>query len=109
MSAVYLPDHVGDGEVWVAAIFQHHERRSYYLSSASPGKDPNSRAPGGAQSVKRQTLGFGSGHDLTTHGLGLHVGICTDNTEPAWESLSLSLFPSPAPSVSQKNKRSLKT
>ena len=37
-----------------------------------------------AQSVKCRTLDFGLGHDLTVHGM-----------EPAWDSLSLSLYPFP--------------
>ena len=31
-----------------------------------------------AQSVKRPTLDLGSGHDLTVHEIGPHVGLCTD-------------------------------
>ena len=46
-----------------------------------------------AQSVKRLTLDFGSDHDLTVHEFKPHVGLCTDNTEPAWDSLSLCLSP----------------
>ena len=37
----------------------------------------------GAQLVKHPTLDFGSGHDLTVHGIELHVGLCDDSTEPA--------------------------
>ena len=40
-----------------------------------------------AQSVKRLTLDFGSGHNLTGHGIEPRVS-CTDSTEPAWGSLS---------------------
>ena len=29
-----------------------------------------------------------------------HVGLCADSTEPAWNSLSLSLFPSPTHALS---------
>ena len=36
-----------------------------------------------AQSVKRLTLGFGLGHDLT------FVGLCAGSVAPAWDSLSL--------------------
>ena len=42
------------------------------------------------QSVKRPTLGFSSGHDLRVHYFEPRVGLCTDGTEPAWDSLSLS-------------------
>ena len=49
-----------------------------------------------AQSVKHLTLDFGSGHDLTVREMKTHVGLCTDSTEPAWDSL----FPSfSAPSL----------
>ena len=46
-----------------------------------------------AQLVKRLMLGFGSGHDLTVHEFEPRVGLCTDNTEAAWDSLSLSAPP----------------
>ena len=42
-----------------------------------------------AQSVKGQTLGFSSGHDLVVCEFELHVGLCADSLEPAWDSLSL--------------------
>ena len=43
-----------------------------------------------AQSVKHQTLGFGSGHDLTGHEIEPQIGLSTDSAvEPAWDSLSL--------------------
>ena len=45
----------------------------------------------GAQSVKRLTLGFGSGHDLTVCGFEPRVGLCADSSEPAWDCLPLSL------------------
>ena len=35
-----------------------------------------------AQSVKRLTLGFSSGHDLTVHGFEPYVGLSTDSAEP---------------------------
>ena len=42
-----------------------------------------------AQSVKRQTLHFGLGHDLTVCELVWEfVGLCTASAEPAWDSLS---------------------
>ena len=42
-------------------------------------------------SVKRPTLGFGSGHDLTARGFEPRIGLCAGGVEPAWDSLSLSL------------------
>ena len=44
-----------------------------------------------AQSVKRPTLGFGSGRDLTVCEVESRIGLCTDSMEPAWDSLSPSL------------------
>ena len=52
-----------------------------------------------APSVKGLTLGFGSGRDLTVCEFEPHVGLCTDRAEPAWDSLSLSLCPSPVHAV----------
>ena len=53
-----------------------------------------------AQSVKRPTLGFGSGRDLAVREIEPHVGLCSDGVEPAWDSLSHILCPSPTCSVS---------
>ena len=58
------------------------------------------RGSWGARLVKHLTLDFGSGHDLTVCEMELHIELCTDSTEPAWDSLSLSLCPSPARSLS---------
>ena len=41
--------------------------------------------------VKCLTLDFGSGYDLTVRGIEPCVRLCTDNMEPAWDSLSPSL------------------
>ena len=57
-----------------------------------------------AQRVKRPTLDFGSGHDLTVHRIQPSVRLHADNTEPAWDSLSPSLFPYSALSFSKINK-----
>ena len=57
------------------------------------------------QSVKRPTLGFSSGHDLRVRYFEPRVGLCTDGTEPAWDSLSPSLSaPSPTHTLALKNK-----
>ena len=40
----------------------------------------------GAQSVKHPTLDFSSGYGLTVCESGLHVRLCTDSMEPAWDS-----------------------
>ena len=59
-----------------------------------------------AQSVKRQTLDFGSDHDLTFHEMETHAGLCVDSAEHAWDSLSPSLDIPPLHvcSLSLKNK-----
>ena len=44
-----------------------------------------------AQSVKRPTLGFGSGHDLVVRGFEPWIGLCADSAEPAGDSLCPSL------------------
>ena len=48
------------------------------------------------QSVKRQTLDFGSGHDLTVHEFEFRIGLYANNTEPAWDSLSPFTLPLPS-------------
>ena len=57
------------------------------------------RGSGVARSVKRRTLDFGSGHDLTVLWVSAPSwALCNDGVEPAWDSpspLSLSLCPSP--------------
>ena len=47
-----------------------------------------------AQSVKPPILGFSSGHDLTVRESEPHIGLHSDSTEPAWDSLSPSLHAS---------------
>ena len=44
-----------------------------------------------AQSVKRPTLDFGSGHDLTVGEFKPHIGLCVDGVGPGGESFSLPL------------------
>ena len=44
-----------------------------------------------AQSVKRWTPGFDSGHDLTVWEFKPHVGLRVAGAEPAWDPLSLQL------------------
>ena len=64
-------------------------------SEITGSEDKTIGVPGGVvHSVKRPTLDFGSGHDLTVREFEPHVRLCTDSEEPAWDSLSLSLWPS---------------
>ena len=58
------------------------------------------------QSVEPPALAFSSGHDLMVRGFEPHVWLCadgTEGTEPAWNSLSLSL-PLIVCALSLKNK-----
>ena len=55
-----------------------------------------------AQLVKRLTLGFGSGHNLTVREFKPCVGLCADSSEPAWDSLSPLLSARLSLSLSQK-------
>ena len=66
-----------------------------WLPYARPMEKSSSGAPGRTRSVKRPTLGFGSGHDLTVRGVEPHTGLCADSVEPAWDSLSLSVSAPP--------------
>ena len=64
-----------------------------------------------ARSVKRPTLGFGSGHDVTVHEFGPRIRPCAGSMEPAWDCLSPTLSASPparAVSVSLKQINTLK-
>ena len=51
-----------------------------------------------AQPVKRPTLDFSSGHDLMVCEIKPHIGLCADNAEPTWDSVSPSLSPPALPS-----------
>ena len=53
-----------------------------------------------ARSVKCLTLDFSSGHDLTILEFEPQVGLCTNSPQPAWDSVSPSLCPSPAGTLS---------
>ena len=44
-----------------------------------------------AQSVKRLTPGFSSGHDLILHEFEPCIGLCASSMNPAWTSLSICL------------------
>ena len=48
-----------------------------------------------APSVKRLTLDFGSGRDLTFSGVESRVGLWAGSTAPAWDSLFSSLSAAP--------------
>ena len=47
-----------------------------------------------AQSVKKPTLDFSSGHNLV-HGIKSHIRLCADSVESDWDSLSPSLSAPP--------------
>ena len=46
-------------------------------------RENSNGVPGGAQSVKRRNLGFGSGHDLVARGFEPRVGLASVSVEPA--------------------------
>ena len=52
-----------------------------------------------AQSVKRPTLGVGSGHDLTVREFEPRTWLWTGSREPAWDSPSPSLSAPPLPAL----------
>ena len=52
-------------------------------------------ASGWLSQLKCLTLDFGSGHDLTVRVLEPRIGLHADNVELVWDSVSLSLCPSP--------------
>ena len=54
-----------------------------------------------AQSVKRLSLDFGSGYDLTAYEFKSYIGLCADSVEPAWGSLSPSLSAPPLLSLNK--------
>ena len=82
------------------------------ISNPAPDRDAvgktiiNVSMQGGwvAQLVKRQTLDFSSDHNLAVCGIqplvGPQVELCAVSLEPAWDSFSPPLFPSPALSLS---------
>ena len=61
-----------------------------------PFKKQETRGTWVAQSIKRQALDFGSGHDLLVPGFELHIGLCAGDVGPAQNSLSLLLSVPPA-------------
>ena len=54
-----------------------------------------------AQPVKHPTLAFGSGHYLMVHEFEPYMGLCADSVEPAWDSVSPSLYAPPLLSLSK--------
>ena len=61
------------------------------LQFGSPLKKQNNWDAWVAPSIKHPTLDFGSDHDLMVCGIELHVRLCADSVELAWDSLSPSL------------------
>ena len=73
------------------------EQKDSELSKTSDLKKKKTKTWGTwvAQSVKHLTLDFGSGRDLKVHGIKSQGRFNTDNTGPAWDSLSPSLSAPP--------------
>ena len=53
-------------------------------------------------------LNFSSGHDLEVCGFESCIGLHDGSAEPAWDSLSLTLCPSPALSLSLSKVKNIK-
>ena len=86
-----------------------HAERS--LTTKFTGLTENSlfRGTWVAQSVKHLTLDFSSGQELVVYEFKPQIGLPDNGVEPAWDSLSPCLYPSPALfslslSLSQNNK-----
>ena len=56
--------------------------------------------PGWLSRLSVRLLIFGSGHDLTVHGIKPRIGLCADSAEPARDSLFPSLSAPPLLSLS---------
>ena len=63
---------------------------SHFKNRCSTSHCKNSRGAWVAHLVKRPTLGFGSGRDLTVREFEPRIRLCADSTGSAWDSLSLS-------------------
>ena len=74
---------------WEFLHFQPTESQTQQRVLGLPYFRSKARGTWVAQSGKRLTLGFSWGHNLTVQEMRPHVRLCTDNTEPAWDSLSL--------------------
>ena len=55
----------------------------------------NNQGARGLGRLSNHTLGCGSGHDLTVLEFELHIGLCADTVEAAWDPLSPSLSAPP--------------
>ena len=75
-----------------------HKNTKFFLKLALGG------GSWAAQSIKRQTLDFSSGHDLRVCEFEHRIRLCADSMEPAWDPLSLPLRSSPACVLSKRNK-----
>ena len=75
------------------------------LSSTETLEDTTTRGPWMAQLVKHLTRDFSSGLDLVVHEFEPHIRLCADGVQPAWDSVSPSLCPSPTRSLCLSPKR----
>ena len=81
----------GQGETFISSFLVSVSTGNvfnFYLLFSPLALKVHTGVPQVAQSVKRLTLGFGSGHDLTVREFEPH-----DSVEPDWDSLSLPLSP----------------
>ena len=86
------------GPVWESTALEIESQGIMFACAFLERRFKNPHLPRGAwvaQSVKHPTLDSSSSHNLMVLGFKPQVGFCADSTEPAWDSLSLSLCPSP--------------
>ena len=83
---------------WNRCCAEETESFAQMLRKDTDVKNEQAGAPGWLSQIIIRLFDFGSGHDLTVqvHEIEPRIGLCADNTEPAWDSLSLSLCPFPA-------------
>ena len=75
---------------------QHYQEKCFSMKIPICNGKYNLRGAQVALPVKHPTLDLSSGHDLTVREFKPHIGLCADGVEPAWDSVSPSLCPSPA-------------
>ena len=99
-SNIIQKQNIGSKKTIMLVCFQQQEEwRSYHRDKYSAVVHSKYQFKGAwvAQLVKHLTLDFGSGHDLAVSEFKPFIGLCTDSTQPACNSLSL--CPSPTGSL----------
>ena len=76
---------------FVLSFYRHLGCFHFLATVNNAAVNINTRGAWVAQSVKRLTLDFRSGHDLTVCEFKPQIGLCAHSIEPACDSLSPSL------------------